>query len=59
MNVNPNMEYRELFDNILANPNGFRLAPSYIEMELYRGCESACTFCPRQFISNENDTEKL
>ena len=59
MKVNPNMEYRELFDNILANPNGFRLAPSYIEMELYHGCESACTFCPRQFISNENDTEKL
>ncbi len=57
--INPNIEYKEIFDTIQNNPTGFRLFPSYIEMEIYRGCESSCTFCPRQFTSNENDGKNL
>lgn len=52
---NPNFEYKDLLPLILENPNGFRLFPSYIEMEIYRGCEYKCTFCPRQFIDNQKD----
>lgn len=59
LKINQNIEYKELLQTLLSNPNGFRLAPSYIEMELYRGCESFCTFCPRQFISNEKDNSRL
>jgi spiro-SPASM protein len=59
VNTNLNLEYKDLSNSILQNPNGFRLFPSYIEMEIYRGCESSCTFCPRQFISNEKDGTML
>ncbi|HMV45414.1 MAG TPA: spiro-SPASM protein [Leptospiraceae bacterium] len=56
---NPDLEYKELLTMILENPNGFRLFPSYIEMEIYRGCDYKCSFCPRQFISNERDGELM
>ncbi len=32
--------------------------PSYLEVELYSGCEFACTFCPRQFTQQETYTLK-
>lgn len=56
---NSKIEYKEILETIINNPNGFRLFPSYIEMEIYRGCESSCSFCPRQFISNEKDGSYL
>lgn len=59
ININPDLEYKDLYTTILKNPNGFRLFPSYIEMEIFRGCESSCSFCPRQFISNEKDNSFL
>ena len=59
LHKNSRIEYKEILDTIINNPNGFRLFPSYIEMEIYRGCESSCSFCPRQFISNEKDGSYL
>lgn len=48
-------EYSELQSILLGHPDLLRPAPSYIEIELYRGCELKCSFCPRQFIQNERD----
>lgn len=59
LKINPELEYKDLLSTLLNNPNGFRLSPSYVEIEIFRGCESNCTFCPRQFISNEKDGNKI
>jgi spiro-SPASM protein len=47
--------YDGVLDRIYSNPEIFRSAPSYIELEIYRGCELSCTFCPRQAIDNSED----
>lgn len=47
--------YDGVLDRILAKPEMFRSAPSYIELEIYRGCELTCTFCPRQSMDNSDD----
>ncbi|TGL44419.1 spiro-SPASM protein [Leptospira perdikensis] len=48
-----------LYENILPklkeNPELFRSAPSYLEWEIYKGCELKCTFCPREFVDTNND----
>ncbi|TGL71125.1 spiro-SPASM protein [Leptospira kmetyi] len=47
--------YSEILPWIQTHPEVFRTGPSYLELEVYRGCELACGFCPRQFVSNETD----
>lgn len=53
--TNPNFQYKDLLPFIQNHSNLFRSFPSWIELELYRGCELKCTFCPRQFIDNSKD----
>ncbi|TGM97931.1 spiro-SPASM protein [Leptospira yasudae] len=47
--------YSEIQPWIQEHPEVFRTGPSYLELEVYRGCELSCTFCPRQFGSNDQD----
>jgi spiro-SPASM protein len=47
-------KYEKLLPTILEHPEWMRPKPSWIELEIYRGCELSCSFCPRQFI-NLND----
>lgn len=49
------LEYEEIYDFLKNDPNQFRISPFYLEIELYRGCENTCSFCPRQFQKLEND----
>ena len=51
----PKITYEELLPTIQKNAKIFRFAPSYIEWEIYKGCELDCIFCPRQFVSKENE----
>lgn len=53
--TNPNFQYKDLLPFIQNHSNLFRSFPSWIELELYRGCELKCTFCPRQFIDTSKD----
>jgi spiro-SPASM protein len=55
LSINENIEYSEIFKLFQDKPNLFRVTPTYIELEIYRGCENSCTFCPRQFQTLEND----
>ncbi len=41
------------------NPEVFRTGPSYLELEVFRGCDLSCSFCPRQFNSNDQDGKFL
>ncbi len=50
-----NLEYEDILNLLKKDPNLFRISPFYLEIELYRGCENTCTFCPRQFQKLEND----
>jgi spiro-SPASM protein len=52
-------KYENLQNFILANPESIRLSPAWIELEIYRGCELTCTFCPRQYIDNARDGNLL
>lgn len=54
-----NLKYATMLDEILKHPEVFRSFPSWIELEIYRGCEYSCTFCPRQFIDNSKDGSQL
>ncbi|AOP32954.1 spiro-SPASM protein [Leptospira tipperaryensis] len=47
--------YQEILPWITSHPEVFRTGPSYLELEVYRGCELSCTFCPRQFGTNDQD----
>ncbi|EMY79463.1 spiro-SPASM protein [Leptospira weilii serovar Ranarum str. ICFT] len=47
--------YSEILPWILEHPEVFRTGPSYLELEVYRGCELSCSFCPRQFTPNDQD----
>jgi spiro-SPASM protein len=55
IDLDSNLPYEKLEKTLRANPQWFRSGPSYIEIEIYRGCQSKCTFCPRQhgFVSEE------
>ncbi|MDH4261942.1 MAG: spiro-SPASM protein [Spirochaetia bacterium] len=44
--------YIELEDLYNKAPELLHHFPSYLELEIYGGCEYACTFCARQFIMN-------
>ncbi|MDH4200618.1 MAG: radical SAM protein, partial [Spirochaetia bacterium] len=43
--------YAELEGLYSQNPGLLHHFPSYIELEIYGGCEYKCTFCPRQFAA--------
>ncbi|WCL49653.1 spiro-SPASM protein [Leptospira sp. GIMC2001] len=49
------IHYADILPQLEQNPNWFRSGPSWIEIEVHRGCELKCTFCPRQFLDNSND----
>ncbi|RHX85383.1 spiro-SPASM protein [Leptospira stimsonii] len=50
-----NWSYQEILPWITKHPEVFRNGPSYLELEVYRGCDLSCTFCPRQFSANDQD----
>ncbi|MCZ8341436.1 MAG: spiro-SPASM protein [Leptospira sp.] len=52
---NPEIEYEEISEFLKQNPDLLRPSPSYIEWEVYHGCELKCTFCPREFSDLKND----
>jgi spiro-SPASM protein len=54
-----NWSYSEILPWIKSQPEVFRTGPSYLELEVYRGCELGCTFCPRQFSANDHDGDFL
>ncbi|EMJ88139.1 spiro-SPASM protein [Leptospira meyeri] len=49
------LTYENLLSKLKENPQLFRSAPSYLEWEIYKGCELKCTFCPREFSDLTND----
>ncbi|EMO06198.1 4Fe-4S single cluster domain protein [Leptospira interrogans serovar Icterohaemorrhagiae str. Verdun HP] len=51
--------YSEIHPWIEKNPEVFRTGPSYLELEVFRGCDLSCSFCPRQFNSNDQDGKFL
>ncbi|MDX1959182.1 MAG: spiro-SPASM protein [Leptospiraceae bacterium] len=57
LEVNQSISYSEILPTILKEPKVFRNYPSYIELEIFKGCEFACFFCPRENL--ENKKEKL
>ncbi len=48
-------KYTEILPHLLSNSQIFRSAPSYYEIEVYRGCEYECVFCPRQNLNAADD----
>jgi len=59
LKLNSRVAYTEIFSLLEKSPDIFRCAPSYLEIEIFRGCELKCSFCPRQFISNDSDGQYL
>jgi spiro-SPASM protein len=55
LNNNNEIEYKDILPTLQKNPSFFRSSPSYIELELYRGCNLTCSFCPRTIISMERE----
>ncbi|MCW7491735.1 spiro-SPASM protein [Leptospira sp. 2 VSF19] len=49
------LTYENLLSILKENPQLFRSGPTYLEWEIYKGCELKCTFCPREFVDLEND----
>ncbi|MCG6147448.1 spiro-SPASM protein [Leptospira levettii] len=47
--------YEDLLSTLKQNPELYRSSPSYMEWEIYKGCELSCVFCPREFIDKSND----
>jgi spiro-SPASM protein len=56
LNLNNEIEYKDILPTLQKNPSFLRSSPSYIELELYRGCNLSCTFCPRTTISLDRDS---
>lgn len=55
LDKSPDFPYSNLINFIKENSNLYRSSPSWIELELIRGCELKCTFCPRQYSDNALD----
>jgi spiro-SPASM protein len=55
LKINPDIELEDILPILQKNPSLFRTSPSYLEIEIFRGCENTCTFCPRQYKKLEND----
>ncbi|PJZ69171.1 spiro-SPASM protein [Leptospira perolatii] len=51
--------YSDILPLLLSKPSLFRSAPSYLEIEVFKGCEYECIFCPRQFADRKNDGTSL
>lgn len=52
-------KYEELLPFLLKNSDKMRLSPSWIELEVYKGCELKCTFCPRQYLDLKDDNTPM
>jgi len=59
LSFNPNVSYTELLDFIKAHPSSFRAFPSYIELEIFKGCSYNCIFCPRTFADLSQDNQEM
>lgn len=55
LNIDNEIEYKGILPTLQKNPSFFRNSPSYIELELYRGCNLTCSFCPRTTISMDRE----
>ncbi len=55
LNINNEIEYKDILPTLQKNPSFFRSSPSYIELELFRGCNLTCSFCPRTTISMDRE----
>ncbi len=55
LNENINIEYSEILPILKSNPSIFRGGPSYLEVEIYRGCDLSCTFCLRETLPKDLD----
>ncbi|MCX7999562.1 MAG: spiro-SPASM protein, partial [Leptospiraceae bacterium] len=55
----PTIRYEQVLDFLKKHPSSFRPFPSYIEIEIYRGCEYSCNFCPRTFVNLQNDFHEM
>ncbi|TGM87717.1 spiro-SPASM protein [Leptospira bouyouniensis] len=53
--ISDDIPYENLHVILKQNPELFRSAPSYLEWEIYKGCELSCIFCPREFTDKTND----
>ena len=59
LKINNDLDYKSILPELKKNPSLFRSGPSYIEVELYRGCDYSCTFCPRNSLSKDRDGEYI
>ncbi len=53
------IEYKEIHPILLKHPQAIRPAPSYLEVEIYRGCEYNCIFCPREISIDKSEKSKM
>ncbi|TGL65310.1 spiro-SPASM protein [Leptospira jelokensis] len=53
--ISEEIPYQNLQNILKENPILYRSSPSYLEWEIYKGCELSCVFCPREFIDKSND----
>ncbi|TGM01881.1 spiro-SPASM protein [Leptospira jelokensis] len=53
--ISEEIPYQNLHNILKENPKLYRSSPSYLEWEIYKGCELSCVFCPREFIDKSND----
>lgn len=55
MKIADEIPYESLHSILKEHPELFRSFPSYLEWEIYKGCELSCIFCPREFVDKSND----
>ncbi|TGL24255.1 spiro-SPASM protein [Leptospira yanagawae] len=53
--ISEEIPYQNLHNTLKENPKLYRSSPSYLEWEIYKGCELFCVFCPREFVDKSND----
>lgn len=59
LSYNPELKYSEILDFLKQNPASFRSFPSYVELEIYKGCKYSCNFCPRSFANLQDDNSEM
>ncbi len=59
LSKNPELKYEEIFSFLKENLSSFRAYPSYIEIEIYKGCKYSCDFCPRTFADLKDDNSQM
>ncbi|TGL48180.1 spiro-SPASM protein [Leptospira kemamanensis] len=55
LEITEEIPYENLQNILKENPELYRSSPSYLEWEIYKGCELSCIFCPREFVDKSND----